>query len=145
MNHEHYQELVSLYFDNALNDTECAELFAHLSRCAECRSLLRTTGNIRTLMKEDLLPDTSASLDRKVLGEYRQLTRAKKKEPLLPTLWFTRISIPLPAAASIVFLLIFTTLLISPVLFLNEPKSTARVETIRPLPPQVQDQLRMMQ
>lgn len=139
MNHNDYQEQVSLYIDGVLGDKTSASLFAHLAGCEECRSLLKVSMHLREHMAEQELETTPLSLDRRILGSVTPLEREKRPSPWYAPVWFTRISVPLPAAASIVFLIIVGSLLFSPLL--SQP-STREAEVPKPfvdkIPPALQ-------
>jgi anti-sigma factor RsiW len=115
MNHEPYQQRISLYVDNALNDKDTAKLFAHLSRCADCREFMKLTGGVHAHIAEEELAAVPLSLDRRVLASAAASDRSERR-PWYAPMWFTRISIPLPAAASILFLIVVGSLLFSPLL-----------------------------
>jgi hypothetical protein len=116
MNHESYQQRISLYIDHALNDNDTAKLFAHLSRCAECRAFMRLTLGVHAHIAEEELAVVPLSLDRRVLASVATASDRSERGPWYAPMWFTRISIPLPAAASILFLIIVGSLLFSPIL-----------------------------
>ena len=116
MTHIDQQQRVSLYIDDTLNDKESSELFAHLAVCGECRSYMKISLRVRTQIANEELEDVPRSLDRRVLASVVRENAALKRQTWYSPVWFTRISIPLPAAASIVFLLIVGSLLFSPLL-----------------------------
>jgi hypothetical protein len=62
------------------------------------------------------LAEIPSSLDRRVLGSLARGAAEVKRSSRSTPVWFTRVSIPLPAAASILFLIIVGSLLFSPVL-----------------------------
>jgi anti-sigma factor RsiW len=145
MNHDRYFEFINLYIDNHLGDRESAELFAHLGMCEACREFMRTTMQVRSHIASQELAEVPLTLDHRVLASVRReaaATRGKKRwfEPV----WFTRISIPLPAAASIVFLLIIGSLLFSPMILQGEmPRPAARIEQTLPIPSELQKVLQL--
>jgi anti-sigma factor RsiW len=116
MTHEHHQQRISLYADNALNDRETAKLFAHLSRCNECRAFLKMTLHLHAHIVDEKLEEVPHSLDRSVLADVAAKAVSAQSNAWYAPVWFTRISIPLPAAASILFLIIVGSLLFSPIL-----------------------------
>jgi len=139
MSHNDYQEQVSLYIDGVLGDKASANLFAHLAECEECRSLLKVSIRLREHVAEQELETTPSSLDRRILGSISAVEREKKSSPWYAPVWFARISVPLPAAASIVFLIIVGSLLFSPLL--SQP-SSREAEIPKPfvdkIPPELQ-------
>ena len=145
MNHQTYQDLISLYIDNALSDKESTKLFAHLSRCDECRVFVKAGLVVRTHMAEEELAEVPPSLDRRVLSSVMTRSDETMQGAWYAPVWFTRISIPLPAAASIVFLIIVGSLLFSPILA-QEPQH--RTEIPAPLaskiPSSLQKQLELV-
>lgn len=130
MNHESYQERISLYIDNALNDKDTAELFAHLSGCDECRKFMKITMSVHAHVADEELEEVPASLDRRVLSSVTRESAEIEQSKWYSPVWVTRIVIPLPAAASILFLIIVGSLLFSPLLSQEQPQ---RVEIPPPL------------
>lgn len=139
MNHTDHQQRISLYVDHVLGDKESAQLFAHLSECEECRAFLKISLRIHTHIAEGDLADVPASLDRRVLRSVAQRAVAPTRSRWYSPLWFTRVSIPLPAAASILFLIIIGSLLFSPILT-DERQQRADIppELISKIPPSLQ-------
>ncbi|HEY6951069.1 MAG TPA: zf-HC2 domain-containing protein [Bacteroidota bacterium] len=144
MNHTYFQELISLHIDNELTDAQSAELFAHLAECNPCRSFLKTTMIIRSHIAHNQLADVPQSLDRRVLGFREQILRPAARNARLAPLWWTRISIPLPAAASLAFLIVFCSLLFAPIVA-SEKDNSAKppAEAITNIPPEIQKQLEL--
>jgi anti-sigma factor RsiW len=143
MNHLHFQELISLHVDNEISDSESAELFGHLATCDACRKFLRTTMNIRSHIAQQELAEVPDSLDRRVLGN-EEAQSAKRPLDWLAPVWWTRISIPLPAAASLAFLILVGTLLVSPVIVSDQrARQAAPQEEISKLPMEIQKQLQL--
>ena len=126
MTHEPYQQHLSLYVDNALNDKDAAKLFAHLSRCADCRTFMKLTVGVHAHIAEEELAEVPLSLDRRVLASVAAASDQSERRPWYAPMWFTRISIPLPAAASILFLIIVGSLLLSPILA-QEPQHQTEI------------------
>ena len=143
MNHEQFQELVNLYIDGELNDSMSAEMFAHLSACNDCRNLMYSSLRVRSYYQDMELQEVSSSLDRRVLSSVGTTPTKMARRNFLIPFWFTRISIPLPAAASIVFLILFGCFLLSPILF-EEPKSQIdkQAEIISKIPAEYQQLFR---
>ena len=126
MTHEHYQQRISLYVDNALSDKNTATLFAHLSRCDNCRAFMRSALSLHAHIAEEELAEVPLSLDRRVLASVAAASDQSERRPWYAPMWFTRISIPLPAAASILFLIIVGSLLLSPILA-QEPQHQTEI------------------
>jgi anti-sigma factor RsiW len=126
MNHEPYQQRISLYVDNALNDKDTAKLFAHLARCTDCRAFMKSTVSVHAHIAEEELAEVPLSLDRRVLASVATASDQSERRPWYAPMWFTRISIPLPAAASILFLIIVGSLLFSPILA-QEPQHQTEI------------------
>jgi len=144
MTHTHFQELISGHVDNELSDAESAELFAHLASCDACRKFLRTTLSIRSQIANEKLAEVPDSLDSRVLGGSMPTQPAKTPVEWLAPIWWTRISIPLPAAASLAFLILVGTLLFSPVIFPDQrPPQEVSQEVISKIPPEIQKQLQL--
>ncbi|MEK6756840.1 MAG: zf-HC2 domain-containing protein [Bacteroidota bacterium] len=134
MNHEHYQQLASQFIDHELDAPSERELFLHLSSCAECRDFLRASWELQTEILGGK-PKRDVEVERRVSRE--------PKGRVYP-LWVTRISIPLPAAASIVFLLIVGSLLFSPLILQEEkPRPEIKIEQALPIPPELQKALQL--
>ncbi len=143
MAHAHFQELISLHVDNELTDKQSAELFVHLGSCDICRKFLRTTLGVRSQIAHEELADVPDTLDRRVLGG-EQTQSAKRPMDWLAPIWWTRISIPLPAAASLAFLILVGTLLFSPVIFSEQmPRQEVPQEVISKMPPEFQKPLQL--
>ena len=125
MTHTDHQQRISFYIDNALDDKEASKLFAHLAECSECRTYLKISMRVRTQIANEELADVPQTLDRRVLASVARENASLEGRTWYSPIWFTRISIPLPAAASIVFLLIVGSLLFYPLL---TPEQQQRVE-----------------
>ena len=52
-----YQEWISAYVDNELDEERAAPLFAHLGACAECRGFFRGSLELRSLLLDDLVKE----------------------------------------------------------------------------------------
>jgi len=143
MNHERYFQFINLYIDSQLGDRQSAELFAHLGTCEACREFMRMTMRVRSHIASQELAEVPLTLDRRVLASVRREAAAvREKKSWFAPIWFTRISIPLPAAASIIFLAIVGSLLFSPLLLHEEkPRQEVKVEQMMPIPPELQRQL----
>lgn len=146
MNHDQFQELVNLYIDNGLNDSQSVEMFAHLSACNDCRNLMRSSLQVRSYYQHMELEEVSSSLDHRVLANVSTTPVKSARIIFHIPFWFIRISIPLPAAASIIFLLLVGSFLLSPIL-LEEPKPQVdkQAEVISKMRPELQQQLRHLQ
>ena len=130
MNHQNYQERIGLYVDNALSDSESAKLFAHLSRCDDCRAFVKATMAVHAHIAEEELAEVSLSLDRRVLTSVATASDRSERRPWYAPIWFTRISIPLPAAASILFLIMVGSLLVGPILAQSPQHQTEILEQL---------------
>jgi anti-sigma factor RsiW len=143
MNHNQFQELVNLYIDSELDDSRSAEMFAHLSVCSECRNLIRSSLRIRSHYQQMELEDVSSSLDRRVLAYVDKTPIKSVRKDFFTPLWFTRISIPLPVAASIIFLILFGSFLLSPIILEeSKPQVDKQSEIISKMPPEYQQLFR---
>jgi uncharacterized BrkB/YihY/UPF0761 family membrane protein len=49
---EEFQEMISAYSDNELNDAETSRLFFHLGECVECRKFMGTLISLRSAIRE---------------------------------------------------------------------------------------------
>ncbi len=116
MTHDDYQQHISLYVDHALNDKESSRLFAHLAGCSDCRTFMQIAMRVRSQIANEELAELPRSLDSRVLSTVARGKAAAARRAWYAPVWFTRISIPLPAAASLVFLIIVGSLLFSPLL-----------------------------
>lgn len=116
MTHTDHQQRISLYIDNALNDKDSSELFAHLAGCNECRTYMKISMRVSAQIANEELADVPRALDRRILASVSKESAALSRRTWYSPVWFTRISIPLPAAASIVFLIIVGSLLFYPLL-----------------------------
>jgi hypothetical protein len=106
---------------------------------------MRMTMQVRSHIASQELAEVPSTLDHRVLASVRQEVAAVRgKKRWFEPVWFTRISIPLPAAASIVFLLIVGSLLFSPLIFQEEsPQPETRIEQTLPLPPELHKALQL--
>jgi len=59
---DEYQEQVSQYIDGELGDEDSGILFKHLSLCAECRSFLRSTLELRSKIHDEMLMEAQNQL-----------------------------------------------------------------------------------
>ncbi len=134
MNHEHHEQLVSQFIDRELDSRSENELFLHLSRCDSCRQFLRASWQLQA----DILQ-----------GKPRREIESSRSSAVHPRarvypLWVTRISIPLPAAASIIFLLIIGSLLFSPMILQGgAPQPETKLEQTLPIPPELQKAIQL--
>ena len=144
MNHEQFQELVNLYLDEGLNDDQSAPLFDHLMTCDQCRNLMRSSLRIRSFYQGKGPEEVPASLDRRVAERARTRPGTSPRQNPMPPFWTTRISVPLPVAASILFLILVGSLLFSPIIFQEQKLSgDERGEMISHIPPEIQQQLQL--
>jgi hypothetical protein len=134
MNHEHYEQLVSQFMDKELDSRSEQELFLHLSTCEACRDFLRASWQLQA----DILQGKPR---REIETESSPAVPARAR---VYPLWITRISIPLPAAASIIFLLIIGSLLFSPMILQGEvPRPETKLGQTLPIPPELQKALQL--
>jgi anti-sigma factor RsiW len=118
-----FQEDASSFMDGMLGASGQAALFAHLSTCTDCRSMLSTSVRVREVLRKDstMFPE---GLDEAVferMAEYR----AHKTRDLRPGddqrtrkfFWRREIHLPLPLAAAALLLLILGSMLFSTLLF----------------------------
>ena len=110
MIHEEYQELVSQYIDEELEEGSESVLFQHLGECGQCRDFLRSSLALRTqiLRTKESAPST-------LRPDFAQ-ERAKNKtieRDLLVLAWKRKV--PLPVAASVAILLLLSGLMFSSV------------------------------
>lgn len=134
MKHGDLQRQVSLFVDNALNDRQCAQLFAHLAKCKECRAFLSALKQVRAHLGEEALAEVPESLDRRVHASIAEEQVVRRQRSRFAPYWFGRVSIPLPAAASILFLIVVGTLLLSPLLMEQREQPTVPIEMISRIP-----------
>ena len=144
MNHEQFQELVNLYMDEGLDDTQSADMFLHLSTCDNCRNFMRSSLRVQTYYQKEKLEEVPDSLDGRVYESARLNPPTLRRQNPFSPFWHTRILIPLPAAASIIFLILIGSLLFSPLLF-EEPKqrSDNQLEMVSKMTPELQQHLHL--
>ena len=139
MTHDEYQQRISLYVDNALSDKESSELFAHLADCSVCRMFMKINLRVHSQIVNEELEEVSQALDRRVLSAVAHDNVSPVRQSWYSPVWFTRISIPLPAAASLLFLIIVGSLLVSPLLTQgNQQRSEIPPELLSKVPPSLQ-------
>ncbi len=91
---EYYQKLISDQLDEPLAAERAEELRAHLVQCPACREFLAAIQKQSELIRMLAIDDGGAHL--KTLH-----MPAPKSPPLLHRVWRTRLSLPLPVAASL--------------------------------------------
>jgi len=144
MNHEQFQELVSLYLDEGLADAQSARMFVHLGVCSECRNFMRSSMRVRSYYQQQELEEIPSSLNRRVAASVGMMPTSSLRPHFLMPLWTTRLSIPVPVAASILFLILVGSLLFSPILFHElKPYGDKRIEIVSHIPPELQQQLKL--
>ncbi len=103
---DEYQEMMSAYIDQELNDNETSQLFYHLSECLECREFMKSLLTLHSAFR-----DSDAS---------------QSKKPT--SLWERKLSLSFPAAAVITF-----AMLLSGILFFEKmnqpPKVVQKIQT----------------
>lgn len=114
MEHWRLQEQVSLLIDGLINDDDSIIVFAHLAECRECRNMMKVMKRVRSHWSEERLLRVPRSVEQRIATSISENRVASERKPLHTTLWFSNVSIPLPAAASILLLIIFSSLLLSP-------------------------------
>lgn len=122
-----HQESISMMMDNELEDHHFPDLLQHLSRCNECRQFFQSGLNLRSAFAIAKPIVTPRRLDERM----ERIAFGKRKAlPLsaVEALWRTRISFPLPAAASIAILIVIGSLLLLPVV-LEEPKTPITISS----------------
>ena len=109
MTHDEYQELVSQYIDEELDNKNEEVLFRHLGECNQCRDFLRSSLALRTqiLRTKEAVPET-LRLDLAPEPEKEALER-----DLLVLAWQRKV--PLPVAASVALVLLLGGILFSSV------------------------------
>jgi predicted anti-sigma-YlaC factor YlaD len=144
MKHEQAQEFVNLYLDEGLTDDRSAQMFEHLGTCNECRNFMQTSLRIRSYYQQMELSDAPSSLDRRIAVSIGTARRENQRTNFFLPLWTTRLSIPVPVAASILFLILVGSLLISPILYQKSQYSGGQqTERLSRIPPELQQQLQL--
>lgn len=82
-----YQEWISSYVDNELDEDKAGPLFAHLGACAECRGFFRGALELRSLLLDDLLKE-------------RERLEEVSRQPALTT----QLALPIVALLVVLFL-----------------------------------------
>ncbi len=142
MNHEQFQELMNRYLDEGLNDGPSAQMFEHLGACSDCRNFMRSSMRIRSYYLQQEPKEVPASLDRRIAESVEMIPATVQRRQFLAPFWTARLSVPVPVAASILFLILVGSLLFSPLFYL-EQKHTAQdqSEIVSSMPPGLQQQL----
>jgi anti-sigma factor RsiW len=67
-----YQQQISQYIDNQLEDSDTSELFRHLGDCEECRDFLKSILKLRSAILQDVLrqPSISGKRTRAKVGKF---------------------------------------------------------------------------
>jgi predicted anti-sigma-YlaC factor YlaD len=119
---EGYQEQVSQFIDNELEERDAPALFSHLSTCEECRGFLRTTMRLRAGLQEQAPLLAPNHLDEKVMGARPASKRFAPDRVAIPgvtptIVWKRRISLPVPVAAVVIVLLMLGSIALSSLWF----------------------------
>jgi anti-sigma factor RsiW len=101
-----YEERISLYVDDELDDIQAVELFHHLGGCSECRKAMLSMLNLRSGLVRAEGPMAPAELDERVLS--RTIGREIFNELKAKSGAFVgrRFSMPAPAAVGVACLLV---------------------------------------
>jgi hypothetical protein len=104
---------------------------------------MKVTMRVRSHIAGQELAEVPSALDHRVLASVRREAAAvREKKSWFAPVWFTRISIPLPAAASIIFLTIVGSLLFAPMLISGDkPSPDVSWQQISRIAPELQRQL----
>ena len=139
MSNEHVEQSVSAFIDQELSGTESAEMFAHLGSCESCRLFFQQTLQVRSAMQMTGLVEAPESLNKLFPTSRRQ---SQSRFTGMLTLWDVNFSIPLPAAASIAFLIVAGTMLLAPLVVVHdEERIQSSEQSVGALPEQLRSQL----
>lgn len=140
MNHEHYEEHISAMVDNELDEGSLQKLFAHLAECYTCREFFQSSLRLRAEMMAGAEVRIPATLDERI--QQGAIKKPNVVSGFISRFWESRISFPLPAAASLAFLLILCSLLISPALFTKpQPQPEIPAEILSRVPQELRQNL----
>ncbi len=140
MSHEHYEEQISAMVDNELGEGSLSELFTHLAECSACREFFQSSLRLRAGMIAGAEVRIPATLDEHI--QQGSFKKPRFASGVISRFWESRISFPLPAAASLAFLLILGSLLISPALFTKpQPQPEIPTELLSKVPPALRQSL----
>ena len=67
-----YQEWISAYVDNELDEERAAPLFAHLGACTECRGFFRDALQLRSVIQDDILMQKEEQISQHIVPEREQ-------------------------------------------------------------------------
>lgn len=105
INHEKYQELLSVYADNELNETEKSLVEDHLLTCAACQSAYKEYSKLKPILNQ--WPDEKLSLDFEAKINKALSEKNIRRETMKPTNNVFRIGV----GSSLIVVLFFTLVL----------------------------------
>ena len=128
MNCDTYEEQLSAWMDNEINDEETKSLFGHLHGCQACREAFRSAQRLRLNLREEQPPMAPAELDEKVMSLIpRPRIYAGDRKAIRIVAWRRRVSLPLPVAAVVALLLMIGSAAISLKLFESQKTQTQTI------------------
>jgi hypothetical protein len=96
-------DLLSAFFDGELESPWSERIEEHIGSCRHCREVLAGLKSLRRVLLADEEPPVEESLER--IRQKMQLDRAQP-ERRRPAVWRARISVPVPAIAAVLFVLL---------------------------------------
>ncbi len=94
------REMLSAFFDGEIELPWSERIRRHLDECAHCQAEITKLETLRQLLHSDEEPDFKESLER---TRFHLETTARPKLARKSPFWRNKISLPLPAAAAILF------------------------------------------
>lgn len=115
MNCEQYQQQVSKLIDGMLEEVHQIGLFAHLSKCSECRRFYVSANRIRLSLTEATPFTMPSAVDDRVFAYLRNKMgqRLAYRQPVPRTIWQRTIPIPVPTVILFLLMLLFAGMLFS--------------------------------
>jgi len=103
-----FRQLLSVYYDREMDSPWKEKMEAHISNCADCAKHLEEYKNVSFLLDpatDDLTDQAQQRVLQKLESSGHYSSYGIRPAWSLPPVWKRRVSIPIPAAAAVVFML----------------------------------------
>lgn len=110
MNCEQYQQQISRLFDGLLEPSAQPALFAHLSKCSDCRGFYSSVNHIRIGFRSLAPVTVSKKVDNIILGNLRDFSGSSAygdRPAVRRSPWQRTIPVPIPTLLLFLAMLIF--------------------------------------
>jgi len=122
-----FRQLLSVYYDSEMDSPWKEKMEAHISNCAGCARQLEEYKNVSLLLNtaEDDLTDEAQQRVLQKLENSGYYSSCRTRPAWTPPVWQRRVSIPIPAAAAVVFMLFGLAFL-----WIRSPGKTEKTEAV---------------